>query len=90
MPLSKFPANRPSAAPGAGEDDSDNDNDNEIVDASPFQIGRSAIIESVGRQRFTELCKADQLKRSIREGKVLSNFREMPLSFFPTFKRQQC
>ena len=86
VPLSKFPANRPSAAPGAGEDDSDND-DNEIVDASPFQIGRSAIIESVGRQRFTELCKADQLKRSIREGKVLSNFREMPLSFFPTFKR---
>jgi len=85
VPLSKFPADRPSATPGAGEDDSDNEN--EIVDASPFQIGRAAIIESVGQQRFTELSKADQLKRSIREGKVLSNFREMPLSFFPTFKR---
>ena len=84
VPLSKFPADRPSATPGAEED---SDNENEVVDASPFQIGRAAIIESVSQQRFTELSKADQLKRSIREGKVLSNFREMPLSFFPTFKR---
>jgi len=83
VPLSKFPAARPVAQPGMIEAESDD----EVTESSPFQIGRAAIIESVGAQKFDQLVKADQLIKSMKEGKVFANFHEMPLKFFPTFKR---
>ena len=83
VPLSKFPAARPVAQPGMIEEESDD----EITESSPFQIGRTAVIESVGAQEFDQLVKADQLIKSMKEGKVFANFHEMPLKFFPTFKR---
>ena len=84
VPLSKYAASRPPAQPGMHVEE---ESDDEALDESPFAVGRAAIVECVSNREFSRLSEADQLIRSIREGKVMANFREMPLTFYPTFKR---
>jgi hypothetical protein len=84
VPLSKFPASRPAAQPGVIEEESDD----EAAEESPFLVGRQAVLEAVAAKRYEDMEKADQLLKSKREGKIFTNFREMPLRFIPTFKRR--
>ena len=86
VPLSKYPAARPVAKPGMVIEE--NIDDEPIVEASPFSVGRSAVIEHIAAKQFETLEKADQLKHAMQLGKVLTGFREMPLKFYPTFKRR--
>jgi len=84
VPLSKFPASRPAARPGVVEEESDD----EAAAESPFLVGRQAVLDAVAAKRYEDMEKADQLLKSKREGKIFTNFREMPLRFIPTFKRR--
>lgn len=86
VPLSKYPAARPVAKPGMMlEEEMEEEL---IVEASPFSVGRNAVIEHIQAKKFEALEKADQLKHAMRLGKVFTGFREMPLRFYPTFKRR--
>ena len=86
VPLSKYPAARPVAQPGMVIEDEEIEE--LIYEESPFMLGRRAVLEHVQGRKFETLEKADQLKHAMKQGKIFAGFREMPLRFYPTFKRR--